>query len=79
MLNALSTGRILNRFSKDIDTADVTIRFNIRMLLSMSVRAISAAIIISLETPFFILACLPLAALYYLLQVTTHFALLSDT
>ncbi|XP_035215555.1 multidrug resistance-associated protein 1-like [Stegodyphus dumicola] len=61
-------GRILNRFSKDIDTADVTIRFNIRMLLIMTFRALSAVIIISLETPFFLLACLPLALLYYFLQ-----------
>ncbi|XP_054723431.1 multidrug resistance-associated protein 1-like [Uloborus diversus] len=61
-------GRILNRFSKDIDTADMTIRFNMRMLLIQSFRALSTVIIISMETPFFIVICLPLAVLYYFLQ-----------
>ncbi|GFR29928.1 multidrug resistance-associated protein 1 [Trichonephila clavata] len=61
-------GRILNRFSKDIDTADITIRFNIRMLFIQGFRALGAVIVISLETPFFLLACLPLIILYYFLQ-----------
>ncbi|GIY40685.1 multidrug resistance-associated protein 1 [Caerostris darwini] len=61
-------GRILNRFSKDIDTADVTIRFNVRMVFIQGFRALGAIIVISLETPFFIVACLPLAILYYFLQ-----------
>ncbi|GFU28737.1 multidrug resistance-associated protein 1, partial [Nephila pilipes] len=61
-------GRILNRFSKDIDTADVTIRFNIRMLFIQGFRALGAVIVISLETPFFLVACLPLIVLYYFLQ-----------
>ncbi|GFQ80003.1 multidrug resistance-associated protein 1 [Trichonephila clavata] len=61
-------GRILNRFSKDIDTADVTIRFNVRMLFIQSFRALGAIIIISMETPFFLLTCLPLIVLYYFLQ-----------
>ncbi|GFY69160.1 multidrug resistance-associated protein 1 [Trichonephila inaurata madagascariensis] len=61
-------GRILNRFSKDIDTADVTIRFNVRMLFIQGFRALGAIIIISMETPFFLLTCLPLIVLYYFLQ-----------
>ncbi|XP_071042907.1 ATP-binding cassette sub-family C member 2 isoform X3 [Parasteatoda tepidariorum] len=61
-------GRLLNRFSKDIDTADVTIRFNIRMLLIMSSRTLGAVIIICLETPIFIVAAIPLGILYYFLQ-----------
>ncbi|XP_071043193.1 multidrug resistance-associated protein 1 isoform X2 [Parasteatoda tepidariorum] len=61
-------GRLLNRFSKDIDTADVTIRFNIRMLLIMSFRTLGAVLIICLETPIFIVAAIPLGILYYFLQ-----------
>lgn len=62
-------GRILNRFSKDIDTVDVTIRFNVRMVLIQGFRALGAVIVICLETPLFLVACLPLIVLYYFLQV----------
>ncbi|CAL1297888.1 unnamed protein product [Larinioides sclopetarius] len=61
-------GRILNRFSKDIDTVDVTIRFNIRMVFIQGFRALGAVIVICLETPLFLVACLPLVVLYYFLQ-----------
>ncbi|KAG8191790.1 hypothetical protein JTE90_026825 [Oedothorax gibbosus] len=61
-------GRILNRFSKDIDTADVTIRFNFRMVFTQAFRAVGAIIVICLETPLFLVAALPLAILYYFLQ-----------
>ncbi|XP_054717541.1 multidrug resistance-associated protein 1-like [Uloborus diversus] len=61
-------GRVLNRFSKDIDTADVTIGFNIRMFIIQGFRALVTVIVISLETPIFIVVCIPLAILYYFLQ-----------
>ncbi|CAL1291845.1 unnamed protein product [Larinioides sclopetarius] len=61
-------GRILNRFSKDIDTVDVTIRFNIRMVFIQGFQTLGAVIVICLETPLFLVACLPLVVLYYFLQ-----------
>lgn len=62
-------GRILNRFSKDIDVADVTITFNMRLLFSQSFRAIVAITAISLETPQFVIAVIPIGIVYFLVQV----------
>ncbi|CAG2121798.1 unnamed protein product, partial [Medioppia subpectinata] len=44
-------GRILNRFSKDIDTADMSLLFNLRMMIMQFFRTIVAFAMISLETP----------------------------
>lgn len=64
-------GRILNRFSRDIDTLDSTIRFNLRMLIMQFFRSIVALIIMSLETPLFFVALIPLAIIYYGIQVSS--------
>lgn len=61
-------GRILNRFSKDIDTADITIRFNIRMMLVQAFRALVSFIIICMETALFLVVIIPLGVMYYMLQ-----------
>ena len=63
-------GRILNRFSKDIDVIDVSIRYNFRMWISQLFRTIVAFIIISLETPFFLIVFIPIGILYIIIQVT---------
>ncbi|KAK8782898.1 hypothetical protein V5799_015760, partial [Amblyomma americanum] len=61
-------GRILNRFSKDIDTADVTLRFNLRMLLMQFFRTVVSFILISMENPIFLAAVIPLLVIYYFVQ-----------
>lgn len=61
-------GRVLNRFAKDVDTVDITIRFNIRMLLVQAFRTLVCFIIICMETAFFLVVVLPLGVAYYLLQ-----------
>uniref|UniRef100_T1K6F1 ABC-type glutathione-S-conjugate transporter n=2 Tax=Tetranychus urticae TaxID=32264 RepID=T1K6F1_TETUR len=61
-------GRILNRFTKDIDVADVTLTFNIRLLISQSFRAIVAIIAICLETPYFLLVVIPIGFAYIFVQ-----------
>ncbi|RWS30840.1 multidrug resistance-associated protein 1-like protein [Leptotrombidium deliense] len=61
-------GRILNRFSKDIDSADVTLRFNLRMLISQFCRTVSSLVIISMETPIFLVTVIPLGIIYYMVQ-----------
>ncbi|XP_077529739.1 multidrug resistance-associated protein 1-like [Haemaphysalis longicornis] len=61
-------GRILNRFSKDIDTADVTLRFNLRMLMLQFFRTIVSFILISMENPIFLGAVIPLLIIYYFVQ-----------
>ncbi|XP_076363250.1 multidrug resistance-associated protein 1-like isoform X2 [Tachypleus tridentatus] len=61
-------GRILNRFSKDVDTTDVTIRSFIRLFLLQCFRSTIAFIGICLETPIFLAVLLPLGVCYSLLQ-----------
>lgn len=61
-------GRVLNRFSKDIDTADFGICINVRGVLVYTFRALVSFILISMETPLFLLALLPLGIFYWLLQ-----------
>ncbi|XP_075738557.1 multidrug resistance-associated protein 1 isoform X3 [Rhipicephalus microplus] len=61
-------GRILNRFSKDIDTADVTLRFNLRMLMMQFFRTVVSFILISMENPIFLAAVIPLLIIYYFVQ-----------
>ncbi|KAG1827732.1 ABC transporter [Suillus variegatus] len=64
-------GRIMNRFTKDIDTVDNLIGDSFRMLASTSSQIIGAIILISIIIPyflivaFFILICYYYAALFY--------------
>ncbi|XP_054162747.1 ATP-binding cassette sub-family C member 3-like [Oppia nitens] len=62
------TGRILNRFSKDVDTADMNLLFNIRMIFNTFFRTVVSFILISLESPIILVAIMPLAVMYYLVQ-----------
>lgn len=61
-------GRILNRFSKDVDAADVTLPFNVRMLLVQFLRTVVAFLLIALQTPLFLSAVIPLLLIYYFIQ-----------
>ena len=62
------TGRILNRFSSDIDTIDSTIPFQMDDMLNCMLEVMAILVIIVYTTPYFVLFLLPLAALYVLLQ-----------
>ncbi|XP_013810458.2 ATP-binding cassette sub-family C member 2 isoform X1 [Apteryx mantelli] len=59
------TGRIVNRFAKDIFTVDETIPMSFRSWLSCSMAIISTLLMISLATPFFALIIIPLGIFYY--------------
>jgi ATP-binding cassette subfamily C (CFTR/MRP) protein 1 len=61
-------GRILNRFSRDIDVCDTLLSMNIRMTLVQSFRAISILVVIGIDTPFVLLIILPIGVIYYLVQ-----------
>ena len=61
-------GRILNRFTKDLDTVDVSLRFNFRFLLLQVFRTIVSIIIFCIETPIFFLVSLPIGFLYVWVQ-----------
>uniref|UniRef100_A0A8C6ZBI8 ATP binding cassette subfamily C member 2 n=1 Tax=Nothoprocta perdicaria TaxID=30464 RepID=A0A8C6ZBI8_NOTPE len=59
------TGRIVNRFAKDIFTIDETIPMSFRSWLSCFMGIISTLLMISLATPFFALIIIPLGIFYY--------------
>ena len=63
------SGRILNRFSKDIYTVDELIPRSINFFLSMFFSVISTIFVISFATPWFMIVIIPLIIMYFLVQV----------
>ncbi|XP_023329650.1 multidrug resistance-associated protein 1 [Eurytemora carolleeae] len=61
-------GRILNRFSSDIDSVDQTIPFLIDDFMNCFVEVVGIIVVISYSTPWFLLLLLPIAAVYLTLQ-----------
>ncbi|XP_040579194.1 LOW QUALITY PROTEIN: multidrug resistance-associated protein 1 [Lepeophtheirus salmonis] len=61
-------GRILNRFSKDIDVADTTLPFNIRMMIAQSFNVLGTIVIICIALPWFFVIILPAVICYALIQ-----------
>ncbi|XP_048361642.1 ATP-binding cassette sub-family C member 2 [Sphaerodactylus townsendi] len=62
------TGRIVNRFAKDIFTVDETIPQSFRSWLSCFLGILSTLLLICLATPFFGVVIIPLGILYYFVQ-----------
>lgn len=62
-------GRILNRFSKDIEVVDNVIVAVARSWLNNLFNIIATVIVISYTTPFFLLVILPVLGVYYVIQV----------
>lgn len=64
------SGRILNRFSKDIYVIDEVLAPTILMLLNSFFTSISTIMVIVASTPLFMVVVLPLAVLYGFVQVS---------
>ena len=64
------SGRILNRFSKDINTIDETIPNCIEEFLFTLFIVINTIVVISYATPWFMIIIIPLTILYLLIQVS---------
>ena len=62
-------GRIVNRFSRDIDTIDMELPMTFLMGLDSACIVLSTLIVISYSTPYFLVAILPLFCVYLLVQV----------
>ncbi|XP_030058790.1 ATP-binding cassette sub-family C member 2 [Microcaecilia unicolor] len=62
------SGRIINRFAKDIITIDETIPVSFRSWLGCFLNVISTLVMISVATPIFVVIIVPLAILYYFVQ-----------
>lgn len=65
-------GRILNRFSKDVDTVDMILSDTVQMWVILFLNMVSSIVVISTSTPIFLATLVPLAILYYIIQ---HFYL----
>ncbi|XP_055852910.1 multidrug resistance-associated protein 1 isoform X2 [Episyrphus balteatus] len=61
-------GRVLNRFSKDIDTVDNVIPLNIRAVISQGFSVLATVVVICISTPIFLVAIIPIALIYYFAQ-----------
>ncbi|KAI1280794.1 Multidrug resistance-associated protein 1 [Halotydeus destructor] len=61
-------GRIVNRFSKDVDTVDSLIPQTLRGWLTCLLQVLVTIIMIGYATPYFLLVILPISVLYYFIQ-----------
>ncbi|XP_041372528.1 multidrug resistance-associated protein 1-like [Gigantopelta aegis] len=61
-------GRILNRFSRDVETIDNNMPFVVRMWINTIFSVISTFIVISYSTPIFLVVIIPLGLFYWLIQ-----------
>lgn len=64
------TGRILNRFSKDIDVIDVTLAQNVRMWLGSVLQILTVPIVVGYSTPLILATMVPMAIVYFVVQVS---------
>lgn len=62
-------GRVLNRFSKDIETMDSVLNQSISQLCNCFATYFATLIVISIATKWFGLAVIPITAVYIILQV----------
>ncbi len=63
-------GRLLNRFSKDVDTMDADLRMQIQQWIIYVSNILSSLIIITYSTPIFISVVIPLIIIFAIIQVT---------
>ncbi len=61
-------GTILNRFSKDIETVDDRLCWNLRVTIMQFFRTVAGFAMISIGTPLVLAAIFPLVIIYYLFQ-----------
>ncbi|KAG8182126.1 hypothetical protein JTE90_002620 [Oedothorax gibbosus] len=62
------TGRILNRFTTDLDTLDILLFYRIEGWLHCLFTTIISFIVIGISTPLFFASLIPLAVVYYIVQ-----------
>ncbi len=63
-------GRVLNRFSRDIDVVDATLPLNILLFLLVVTPLLTTIIIILYSVPVFVAMIIPLAVIFGIIQVT---------
>jgi len=64
------TGRILNRCTKDVDVIDMALPSNLRNFLWYTLVVLGTVLIIAVTTPAFLVVIIPLAVVYFFIQVS---------
>lgn len=67
------SGRIINRFSKDIDAAERAIPESFKSVCRCLFHVLFTVIVISSSTPYFLITLLPIIVVYILVQVRKYF------
>ncbi|XP_070202775.1 multidrug resistance-associated protein 1-like [Littorina saxatilis] len=62
-------GRILNRFSRDVDAVDGSMARLVRMFAMQVFTVVSVLCVITYSTPVFVAAAIPMTIIYYLVQM----------
>ncbi|XP_018496938.2 multidrug resistance-associated protein 1 [Galendromus occidentalis] len=62
-------GRIVNRFSRDVEVLDSNLPQDIRVLVQQLLSLLSILFVICFNMPFFILVVIPVGVAYYLVQL----------
>lgn len=62
------TGRVVNRFAKDIFTVDEAIPMSLRSWILCLLGVLGTVVVICMATPFFAIMIIPLAVLYFFVQ-----------
>ncbi|KAG8321749.1 Canalicular multispecific organic anion transporter 1 [Homalodisca vitripennis] len=65
-------GRIINRFSKDIDTCDTMLSLNLSAFLGLTIQVIATVVVITYSTPAFITVIIPIFLFNFFLQVCIY-------
>jgi ABC-type multidrug transport system fused ATPase/permease subunit len=66
---ATPLGRILNRFSKDVNSVEFILPVAFKDVIYCFFEVITILVIISITTPYFIGVLIPIAILYFFIQV----------
>ena len=66
-------GRILNRVADDVACIDRVLPFTIRSMANCVLSGFASIFVVSFATPWFLLSTVPLALIYYYIQVTCHY------
>ncbi|XP_058451158.1 multidrug resistance-associated protein 1 isoform X5 [Malaya genurostris] len=61
-------GRIVARFSNDINTLDFSLPFNIKQFIPSVFRVVATLVVITISTPIFSVVIIPIGILYYAVQ-----------
>lgn len=65
-------GRIMNRFSKDVDSVDIKVPEMFKNWFLCLLNVFAAILVVSMGTPMVIAVLVPLSVLYYFFMVIFH-------